>query len=74
MSIESLKRVMWRLRKRHPNERYVTNNELRKVIDIECGVNPATYRNNRVAMIRQHYIKAKGKKRIEILTGDLENE
>ena len=65
---------MWRLRKRHPNERYVTNDALRKCIELDCGVNPKTYRTNRAVMVRQGYIKSKGSKRIEILTGDLENE
>jgi len=74
MSIESLKRVMWRLRTRHPNEKYVTNNELRKVIEIECGTAPQTYFRNRAVMIRQGYIKSHKKKRVQILTGDLDNE
>ena len=73
MSIETLKRVMWRLRKRHPNERYVTNDELRKCVELECGTSPSTYFTNRAVMIRQKYIKSRGSKRIEILTGDIDD-
>ena len=74
MSIESLKRVMWRLRKRFPDADRVTNNELRKVIEIECGTDPRTYRVNRAVMIRQGWIKSYGKKCIYMTNKDLEEE
>ena len=74
MSIESLKRVMWRLRKRFPNQRYILNNELRKVIEVECGTSPITYKHNRAVLIRQGWIKTYKKHRIELTGVDIENE
>ena len=71
MSIETLKRVMWRLRSRFPDQDRVTNNELRKVIEIECGTDPKTYKVNRAVMIRQGYIKSYKSKWVKLLEGDI---
>lgn len=64
---------MWRLRKRFPDQRYVSNLELRRCIEIDCGTDPKTYSVNRAVMIRQGFIKIKGKRRIEIMNKDLED-
>jgi len=71
MSIEKLQRVLWRVRKRNPNERYITNLELKRAIMIECGTCPQTYWNNRSALKTLQWIKKKGTKRIELTGLDL---
>lgn len=72
MSIENLKRVMWRLRKRFPGKSYILNNELRKIVEIDCGTDPKTWRVNRAVLIRQGWIKPFRKHRIYITNKDLE--
>ncbi len=66
MTIYKLERVLWLIQKRFPNEKKITNNELRKAIMIECGTDPLTYRNNRKALIILGWIKTYKKKHILI--------
>jgi len=72
MTIESLQRVMLRLRKHCPNVSCPSNNELRRAIMYECGTSPVTYRNNRKALIDLGWIRSKGRKRIRLTNADLE--
>ena len=58
MSVERLERVMWRLRRRHPNRLSLTNKELRLAIMYECGTSPMTICNNRKALKELGWIKA----------------
>lgn len=74
MSIENLKRVMWRLRKRFPATKIVKNNELRKCIEIDCGTDPSTWRHNRAVLIRQGWIKTYKHSKIVLTGKDLEDE
>ena len=61
MTIGSLKRVMLRLRKMvtlgQGDNYYATRSQLQKAIYIECGTSPATYFNNRRALINIGWLK-----------------
>lgn len=74
MGIDKLERVMWRLRKRNPKERYVTNKELQIATIKECGYSDYTLRTIRKTLIKLGWIKSKGKRRIEITDKDLIEE
>lgn len=71
MSVEKLERVLWRVRKNNPNERYITNIQLRRAIMYECGTCEATYQSNRRALKQLRWITCKGKTRIELTGRDL---
>lgn len=71
MSIEKLERVMWRLRKKFPDQVSVTILELQRAIMYECGTDPTTYRSNKRALVRLGWIKARGNKRIDITGADI---
>lgn len=74
MTIEKLKRVMIRIRKMvvlgEGDNYYITNNQLKKAIYIECGTSPATFFNNKRALINIGWIRKK-KKRFRITDLDL---
>ena len=73
MTVENLQRVLWRLRKKLPNTEHPmpSNAELRRAIMHECGTDPATYRNNRKALLLLHWIRIHNKKRIILTNKDL---
>ncbi len=71
MAMEKLERVMWSLRKAFPNQKKISNLNLRRVIDVECGICTATYKRNRKALLRQGWIKIKGKKCFILTNKDL---
>ena len=71
MGITNLERVMWRLRKNNPTNTPITNNELRKIIDVECGTDTRTYKSNRKALIRLGWICNYNKKKIKITNKDI---
>lgn len=71
MTIESLKRVMWRVRKRNPDVKRPTNHDLRIAIMHECGTHPQTYRTNRKALINLGWIRSFNSKRFELTDKDL---
>jgi len=73
MSVEKLERVMWRLRKRNPNNRNPTWMELRRAIMYECGTDPVTYYNNRKALIVLQWIKSHSKSKLWITNKDIED-
>lgn len=56
MSIEKLKRVMWRIRSRYPGRKRIKRDELLRVIMIECGTSPQTYYNNMWALIKMGWL------------------
>lgn len=74
MSVEKLERVMWRLRKRHPNKVKLTIPQLRLAIMHECGTDPYTYKVNKAALVRLGWIKSLGRTRVALtgkdITGD----
>ena len=71
MSIHKLERVMWRLRKRNPDEKRPTNTELQRAIMYEVGTSPACYQQNRKALIKLGWIRTFNSKRIEITDNDI---
>ena len=71
MSIQALERVMWRLRKRNPNNDRPKWIELRRAIMYECGTDPTTYRSNRRALIQLGWIKTYTGKRLKLTDKDI---
>jgi len=71
MSLEKLERVLWRLRKKHPNTDNVSNIELKRAIMIECGTDPKTYYNNRKALITLELIEAKWSSKVRLTNKDI---
>ena len=71
MSVQKLERVLWRLRKRNPNDDTPTWLELKRAIMYECGTDPATYRNNRNALKRLGWIKTYNGTRLRLTNNDL---
>jgi len=57
MSVESLKRVMLRIRAM-TNAAKIKRPILQKAIMIECGTSPATYSNNRKALIKLGWLRS----------------
>ena len=72
MSVQKLERVLWRLRKKHPNQNRFTNYELRRAIMFECGTDPQTYKNNRKALLLLGWMKTHYKQYVELTNNDLE--
>lgn len=58
VTVEKLERVMWRVRKNNPNKTRIKHIELRRAIMFECGTSPATYKNNRRALVILGWIKS----------------
>ena len=71
MTIETLKRVMWRVRKSNPGKDRVRNHELELAIMKEIGVHPATYRLNRKALVKLGWIRAINNKWVRLTNDDL---
>lgn len=71
MSVERLERVMWRLRKRNPNNLKITINELQRAIMYECGTDPRTYSNNKRSLIRLGWIRSRGPRHVWLTGNDL---
>ena len=71
MSVEKLERVLWRLRKRCPGTDTPPWIELKRCIMFECGTDPATYRNNRKALVTLGWVKSYSGKRCCLTNKDL---
>jgi len=71
MTIESLERVMRRIREKYPNKDKISNNELQQVIMMECGTDIRTYNSNRRALIKLGWIKSYGRKRVILTNEDI---
>lgn len=59
MGIDKLKRVMWRLREKHPDLSYIRKTDLETAIMIECGTNPKTLMINIKSLLKLGWIKQK---------------
>lgn len=70
MTIDKLKRVMWRIRSRAGNRERITKQELERAIMIECGIYPMTYYNNLRALVKLGWIK-KHKRKFDLTGADL---
>lgn len=70
MTVDKLKRVMWRIRANNPKRLYVTHQELRRAIMIECGTCKQTYYTNKDALVVLGWIKTR-KKRVYLTGKDL---
>lgn len=71
MTVEKLKRVLWRVRERHPGKIGITNYELRRAIMYELGTDQRTYKNNRKALIQLGWIKSHSRQKIQLTDNDL---
>lgn len=71
MTIESMKRVMWRLRVQCPDNETPTNQELQRAVMYELGTDWRTYTKARRALLLVKFIKSYGKQRIRLTNVDL---
>jgi Ran GTPase-activating protein (RanGAP) involved in mRNA processing and transport len=69
MTLENLKRVMWRLRQLHLE--HPSYNDLEVAIMNECGLCKATYERNKRALFKLGYCKRYTKKRLSLADKDL---
>jgi len=70
MTIETLKRVMQKIRVNYPGREWITWNQLEKVIMVCCGTCRATYFNNKRALTKLGWI-SKRKRRCYITGLDI---
>lgn len=70
MSVESLTRVLWLLRKRHPDRDVYSVEELQLCIMHECGTDPRTHKYNWDALIKLKWIKVSIQLTDADITGD----
>lgn len=73
MSIAALRRVLWRVRTKNPNNPRPTYNQLERAIMHECGTSRYTYHANRKALIKLGWIKAYNSVRFTLTNFDLED-
>ena len=71
MSIHKLQRVLWRLRKRNPNEHKYSLLELKRAIMYEIGTSPDTWKNNLKALKDLGWIKVYRGRTIKLTDEDL---
>lgn len=72
MTVETLHRVMWRMRKRNPEKVEVLKSELKRAIMYECGTDPKTYTSNRKALKALGWIQVgENKQRVRMTGKDL---
>lgn len=72
MTIEKLKRVLWRVRAKNPDVKRPTYTQLERAIMIECGTSRMTYFANKSALTKLGWIKSFRPKRFELTNLDLE--
>jgi len=71
MSVERLERVLWRLRKKHPDSDYPLWSDLEVAIMYECGTDRQTYYRNKRALIKLGWIVTHNRKRFRLTNNDL---
>ena len=71
MTIDSLRRVMWRLRRYSKGQEHPTYVMLRKAIMFECGTCSATYKSNARALRQLGWIKKYNSSKMTITNKDL---
>ena len=71
MTVEKLKRVMWRLRSKCPDDDRPKWIELKRAIMHECGTDPKTYKHNRKALMELGWVKTYTGKRLKLTGEDL---
>ena len=72
MTVEKLRRVLWRVRERNPGNAKPTNLELRRGIMLEIGTDPRTYTVNRKALLKLGWIRIYNKSRVQLTGEDIE--
>ena len=71
MSVDKLERVLLRLRRRNPDARVVSNDELNRCVMLEIGTDQRTLWANRKALLKLGWIKPEGRKKIKLTDDDL---
>ncbi len=71
MTVEKLERVMWRVRKQHPNTNMIPYNSMRLAIMKEIGVCQRTIQNNIKALKRLGWIKVHSRHKYLLTNEDL---
>ena len=72
MTVEKLRRVLWRVRERNAGADKPTNLELRRAIMLEIGTDPRTYTVNRKALFKLGWISIYNKSRVQLTGEDIE--
>jgi hypothetical protein len=72
MTIEKLKRVMWRLRAKNPGVNRPSYAMLERAIMWECGTSRMTYFANKAALIKLQWITGYNHVRFTLTNKDLE--
>jgi len=72
MTVEKLRRVLWRVRERNPGNDKPTNLELMRAIMIEIGTDPRTYAVNRKALKKLGWVKRYNNSRVRLTNEDIE--
>ena len=57
MSIEKLRRVMLRVRAKHPGKNWIRRDDLWRAIAVECGTSRMTYFENKKALVKLGWLK-----------------
>lgn len=73
MTIDKLKRVMWRLRAKNPDVKRPTYAMLERAIMHECGTSRMTYFANKSALTKLGWIRAFNRVRFTLTNLDLED-
>lgn len=68
MGIDKLRRMMLRIRARHPDAKSIKEDDLKRVVIIEAGASPYCYKYNKNALIKLGWLKKR--KRRFVLTGN----
>ena len=71
MSIHKLERVLWRLRRRCPNDDTPPLIELQRAVMYEIGTDPVTWQRNLKALKKLGWVKLFRGKRIKLTNKDL---
>jgi len=71
VTLNSLERVMWRIRAKHPNTSTINVTILKRAIMVECGTSPQTYYNNRDALKALGWIRLQKGHTIRLTNKDL---
>ena len=74
MTIQTLQRVLWRVRTKCPNRIKITNLELKRAIMIECGTSYETWIRNRKSLLELGWIKIDKTKCITLTGSDIRGE
>lgn len=74
MTVEALRRILWRVRKNNPGLDTPSYVELRKAVMLECGIHDKTYKCNLKALKRLKWIEFYTRGRFKYTNKDLTDQ